>query len=99
MAPRTILYTGKGGVGKTSVATATARRCAAAGARGADHVAHFGDQHAPLRIVLVAAPVLQVRGLHPAKAHRRLRAVDLRGQEFAAFLGDGGFFFDPFAAD
>ena len=33
MAPRTILYTGKGGVGKTSVATATARRCAAAGAR------------------------------------------------------------------
>src|SRR4051795_3281287 len=33
MAPRTILYTGKGGVGKTSVAAATARRIAAAGAR------------------------------------------------------------------
>jgi arsenite-transporting ATPase len=33
MTPRTILYTGKGGVGKTSVATATARRCAAEGAR------------------------------------------------------------------
>jgi arsenite/tail-anchored protein-transporting ATPase len=33
MGPRTILYTGKGGVGKTSVAAATARRCAAAGAR------------------------------------------------------------------
>jgi arsenite-transporting ATPase len=33
MRPRTILYTGKGGVGKTSVAAATARRCAAAGAR------------------------------------------------------------------
>ena len=33
MAPRTILYTGKGGVGKTSVAVATARRCAAAGLR------------------------------------------------------------------
>ena len=33
MAPRTILYTGKGGVGKTSVAAASARRCAAAGAR------------------------------------------------------------------
>src|SRR5215211_5247386 len=32
MAPRTILYTGKGGVGKTSAA-ATARRCAAAGLR------------------------------------------------------------------
>ena len=33
MAPRTILYTGKGGVGKTSVAAATARSCAAAGLR------------------------------------------------------------------
>ncbi len=33
LAPRTILYTGKGGVGKTSVAAATARRCAAAGLR------------------------------------------------------------------
>jgi arsenite-transporting ATPase len=33
MAPRTILYTGKGGVGKTSVAAATARRCVAAGLR------------------------------------------------------------------
>ena len=31
--PRTILYTGKGGVGKTSVAAATARRCAADGLR------------------------------------------------------------------
>ncbi len=33
MPPRTILYTGKGGVGKTSVAAATARRSAAAGLR------------------------------------------------------------------
>ncbi len=33
MPPRTILYTGKGGVGKTSVAAATARACAAAGLR------------------------------------------------------------------
>src|SRR3954452_22025068 len=33
MAPRTILYTGKGGVGKTSVAAASARRIAGAGAR------------------------------------------------------------------
>ncbi|MFL5871546.1 MAG: ArsA family ATPase [Solirubrobacterales bacterium] len=32
-APRTILYTGKGGVGKTSVAAATARRCADRGLR------------------------------------------------------------------
>jgi len=32
-APRIILYTGKGGVGKTSVAAATARGCAAAGMR------------------------------------------------------------------
>ena len=33
MAPRTILYTGKGGVGKTSVAASTARACAARGLR------------------------------------------------------------------
>src|ERR1700760_2589335 len=33
MAPRTILYTGKGGVGKTSVASSTARACAASGLR------------------------------------------------------------------
>jgi arsenite-transporting ATPase len=33
MRPRTILYTGKGGVGKTSVAAGTARGCAAAGLR------------------------------------------------------------------
>src|ERR1700754_4023350 len=33
MRPRTILYTGKGGVGKTSVAACTARNCAAAGLR------------------------------------------------------------------
>src|SRR3954453_372419 len=35
MTPRTILYTGKGGVGKTSVAAATPRRWAAAGLRTA----------------------------------------------------------------
>ena len=33
MTPRTILYTGKGGVGKTSLAAGTARACAAAGLR------------------------------------------------------------------
>src|SRR3989440_3324445 len=33
MRPRTILYTGKGGVGKTSVAACTARACAASGLR------------------------------------------------------------------
>ncbi|MGE4427197.1 MAG: ArsA family ATPase [Solirubrobacteraceae bacterium] len=33
MAPRIVLYTGKGGVGKTSVAAATARRIAAGGQR------------------------------------------------------------------
>jgi arsenite/tail-anchored protein-transporting ATPase len=33
MRPRTILYTGKGGVGKTSVAAASARMCARAGMR------------------------------------------------------------------
>jgi arsenite-transporting ATPase len=33
VAPRTILYTGKGGVGKTSVAACTARACAGSGLR------------------------------------------------------------------
>ena len=33
MTPRTILYTGKGGVGKTSVAASTARACAGSGLR------------------------------------------------------------------
>jgi arsenite-transporting ATPase len=33
LTPRTILYTGKGGVGKTTVAAATARRCAQSGLR------------------------------------------------------------------
>jgi len=33
MTPRTILYTGKGGVGKTSVAACTARSCASSGLR------------------------------------------------------------------
>src|SRR5579884_2938756 len=33
MTPRTILYTGKGGVGKTSVAACTARACADAGSK------------------------------------------------------------------
>ena len=33
MGPRTILYTGKGGVGKTSVAASTARACATSGMR------------------------------------------------------------------
>jgi arsenite-transporting ATPase len=33
MTPRTIIYTGKGGVGKTSVAASTARACAASGLR------------------------------------------------------------------
>ena len=31
MAPRTILYTGKGGVGKTSISAATAIRCSEMG--------------------------------------------------------------------
>ena len=33
MGPRIVLHTGKGGVGKTSVAAATARRAAGGGAR------------------------------------------------------------------
>ena len=48
MRPRTILYTGKGGVGKTSVAACTARRCAAAGPADARHLDRSGPQ--PVRV-------------------------------------------------
>src|SRR5262249_253117 len=57
MAPRTILYTGKGGVGKTSVAAAPARRGAAARLRTAvpstDPAHSLGDA---LEAPLGAAP-------------------------------------------
>jgi arsenite/tail-anchored protein-transporting ATPase len=73
MAPRTILYTGKGGVGKTSVAAATARRCAAAGLRtivlSTDPAHSLGD-------------ALQVRiGAQPTEVGERLWAQQVAAQE------------------
>jgi arsenite-transporting ATPase len=71
--PRTILYTGKGGVGKTSVAAATARRCAAEGLR---------------TIVLSTDPAhslsdaLQVPlGSSPTPAGERLDGQEVQAQE------------------
>src|SRR4051812_8225935 len=73
MPPRTILYTGKGGVGKTSVAAATARRCAAAGMR---------------TVVLSPAPAhslsdsLEVPlGTTPTKAAKTLWGQEVQAQE------------------
>jgi arsenite-transporting ATPase len=71
--PRTILYTGKGGVGKTSVAAATARRCAADGLR---------------TIVLSTDPAhslsdaLQIDlGSAPTPAGERLHGQEVQAQE------------------
>src|SRR3954451_21110943 len=73
MAPRTILYTGKGGVGKTSVAAATARRCAAAGLRtivlSTDPAHSLGDA---LQVPL---------GAEPAPVGDRLWAQQVSAQE------------------
>ena len=62
MACRTILYTGKGGVGKTSVAAATARRCAAAGAR--------------TLVVVMALEREEAEELVEARRHRELLGAD-----------------------
>ena len=63
--PRIILYTGKGGVGKTSVAAATARRCAAAGLRtvvlSTDPAHSLSDS---LGVTLGAEPTPVVERLH-----------------------------------
>ncbi len=72
MAPRTILYTGKGGVGKTSVAAATARRCAAAGLRT---VVLSTDPAHSLADVL-ETPV----GAEPAELERNLWAQQVSAQ-------------------
>src|SRR3954452_18724189 len=73
MRPRTILYTGKGGVGKTSVAAATARRCAAAGARtlviSTDPAHSLAD--------VLQAPV----GGAPTKISKRLHAQQVQAQD------------------
>ena len=73
MAPRTILYTGKGGVGKTSVAAATARRCAAAGLRTV--VLSTDPAHS-------LADVLETRvGSEPAELQPNLWAQQVSAQE------------------
>src|SRR5829696_4166972 len=65
MTPRTILYTGKGGVGKTSVAAATARRLAAAGLRtvvlSTDPAHSLSDS---FETELSSAPTLVAERLH-----------------------------------
>src|SRR3954470_22826034 len=73
MPPRTILYTGKGGVGKTSVAAATARRCAAAGART---LVISTDPAHSLQDVLQAP----VEGT-PTKIAKRLHAQQVQAQD------------------
>jgi arsenite-transporting ATPase len=73
MAPRTILYTGKGGVGKTSVAAATARRCAAAGLRT---IVLSTDPAHSLADVL-EMPV----GAEPVELERNLWAQQVSAQE------------------
>jgi arsenite/tail-anchored protein-transporting ATPase len=71
--PRTILYTGKGGVGKTSVAAATARRCAAAGLNTL--VISTDPAHS-------LADVLQTGvGGEPTKAGRKLHAQQVQAQD------------------
>ena len=73
MRPRTILYTGKGGVGKTSVAAATARRCAAAGARTL--VISTDPAHS-------LADVLQAEvGGEPTGVAKRLHAQQVQAQD------------------
>jgi len=73
MRPRTILYTGKGGVGKTSVAAATARRCATAGRRTL--VLSTDPAHS-------LADALQCEiGGEPTKVGKRLFAQQARAQD------------------
>jgi arsenite/tail-anchored protein-transporting ATPase len=69
---RTILYTGKGGVGKTSVAAATARRCAAAGQRT---IVLSTDPAHSLADVL-AVPV----GSEPVEVAERMSAQQVEAQ-------------------
>lgn len=73
MRPRTILYTGKGGVGKTSVAAATARRCAAQGLKTL--VISTDPAHS-------LADVLQAEvGGKPTKVAKRLKAQQVEAQD------------------
>jgi arsenite/tail-anchored protein-transporting ATPase len=69
---RTILYTGKGGVGKTTLAAATARRCAAGGLRT---LVVSADGSGDLAIAL-QAPLGEV----PRELDERLWAAEVRTQ-------------------
>src|SRR5689334_21147234 len=73
MRPRTILYTGKGGVGKTSVAAATARRCAEAGSRTL--VISTDPAHS------LADALAEGVGSEPAKVGKRLWAQQVQAQD------------------
>ncbi len=73
MRPRTILYTGKGGVGKTSVAAATARRCAQAGARTV--VISTDPAHS------LADALQEGVGGEPTKVGKRLWAQQVQAQD------------------
>jgi arsenite-transporting ATPase len=73
MRPRTILYTGKGGVGKTSVAAATARRCAQDGSRTL--VISTDPAHS------LADALQEGVGGEPTKAGKRLWAQQVEAQD------------------
>src|SRR3954468_3084575 len=73
MRPRTILYTGKGGGGETSVAAATARRCAADGARTV--VISTDPAHS------LADALQEPVGGEPTKVGKRLWAQQVEAQE------------------
>jgi arsenite/tail-anchored protein-transporting ATPase len=73
MRPRTILYTGKGGVGKTSVAAATARRCAQDGSRTL--VISTDPAHS------LADALQDAVGGEPTKAGKRLWAQQVEAQD------------------
>jgi arsenite/tail-anchored protein-transporting ATPase len=73
MRPRTILYTGKGGVGKTSVAASTARGCAAAGLRTL--IISTDPAHSLSESLSVAL------GAEPVRAGDRLWGQEVKAQE------------------
>jgi len=88
MAPRTILYTGKGGVGKTSVAAATARRMAAAGSRtlvlSTDPAHSLGDS---LEVQLSSAPTAVADGLWAQQVQAQ-EEMERHWASVSAWLGD-----------
>jgi arsenite/tail-anchored protein-transporting ATPase len=101
MTPRTILYTGKGGVGKTSVAAATARRCAAAGLRtivmSTDPAHSLSDS---LEIELASAPTecgVRLWGQEVQAQEEMERHWDAVSEWFGELLSERGV--DPISAD